>query len=244
MGSVLTKQVPEALAYAVAVKTLDVTEFFSERGGGDRAYLAQLFREGTLRGHRRGGRRPCGPRAEESTVHGGRLIRVKGPAMPYDPRFHALWNHPAQRALDARERSDVLKASSPYLAAWCVATQPEIPMCVLVRHSGRSGCYARPVLSRFVGAHRSEFPLASAHVYAFIVETFGFALAGSLAQRSPRALPPPRWKPRWPSNGYSTSHLWVLRTGALARAAAIRDVRSHFDELFMNHRGRDRVRAL
>jgi len=137
------------------VKILDVTEFFSERGGGVRAYLAQLLREGTLRGHQVVVVAP-GPRAEESTVHGGRLIRVKGPAMPYDPSYHALWNLPALRALVARERPDVLQASSPYLAAWLAATQPFVSVRSLVLHSDQIGSYARPVLSRWLGAERAD----------------------------------------------------------------------------------------
>lgn len=138
------------------MKILDVTEFFSERGGGVRAYLTQLLREGTLRGHQVVVVAP-GPRAEESTVHGGRLIRVKGPAMPYDPSYHALWNVPALRALIARERPDVLQASSPYLAAYIAATQPSISVRAIVLHSDQIGSYARPVLSQWIGANRADF---------------------------------------------------------------------------------------
>jgi alpha-1,6-mannosyltransferase len=158
IGSVLTKQIPEALVEAAAVKILDVTEFFSERGGGVRAYLTQLLREGTLRGHQVVIVAP-GPRAEESAVEGGRLIRVKGPAMPYDPSYHALWDVPALRALITRERPDVLQASSPYLAAYIAATQTTVPVRALVLHSDQIGSYARPVLSRWLGANRADMVL-------------------------------------------------------------------------------------
>lgn len=133
-----------------------MTEFFSERGGGVRAYLTQLLREGTTRGHEVVVVAP-GPRDEETTVHGGRLVRVKGPAMPYDPSYHALWDVPALRALIARERPDVLQASSPYLAAFIAATQPDVRVRVLVLHSDQIGSYARPVLSRWIGAKRADF---------------------------------------------------------------------------------------
>lgn len=132
-----------------------MTEFFSERGGGVRAYLTQLLREGTLRGHRIVVVAP-GPRSEEVPLHGGRLIRVKGPSLPYDPSYHALWNVPALRALIARERPDVLQASSPYLAAFLAATQPDVPVRALVLHSDQIGSYARPVLRRWIGADRTD----------------------------------------------------------------------------------------
>jgi alpha-1,6-mannosyltransferase len=159
IGCVLTKQVPKALLEAVAVKILDVTEFFSERGGGVRAYLTQLLREGTLRGHRVVVVAP-GPRAGESTVEGGRLVRVAGPAMPYDPSYHALWNVSELRALVARERPDVLQASSPYVAAYLAATQVDVPVRALVLHSDQIGSYARPVLSRLVGGKAADFMVA------------------------------------------------------------------------------------
>lgn len=141
------------------MKLLDVTEFFSERGGGVRAYLTQLLREGTLRGHHVVVVAP-GPRAGESTVEGGRLVRVKGPAMPYDPSYHALWNVPELRALIARERPDVLQASSPYVAAYLAATQVDVPVRALVLHSDQIGSYARPVLSRLMGQKAADFAVS------------------------------------------------------------------------------------
>lgn len=163
------------------MKILDVTEFFSERGGGVRAYLTQLLREGTLRGHQVVVVAP-GPRAEESTVHGGRLVRVKGPAMPYDPSYHALWSVPTLRALIARERPDVLQASSPYLAAYIAATQPSISVRVLVLHSDQIGSYARPVLSRWIGAKRADVALRPL-----------WAGLRALASRFDRTLVSARW---------------------------------------------------
>ena len=74
-----------------------------------------------------GGRRLCGPRAEESTVHGGRLIRVKGPPCPTTPGDQALWNLPALRTL--------------------AATQPFVSVRSLVLHSDQMNPHARPVLS-------------------------------------------------------------------------------------------------
>ena len=45
------------------------------------------------------------------------MIRVRGPASPYDPSYHLLLNTSKIRDLVARERPDVLEIHSPYMAA-------------------------------------------------------------------------------------------------------------------------------
>jgi alpha-1,6-mannosyltransferase len=45
------------------------------------------------------------------------VIRVRGPASPYDPTYHLLSRFDKIRAIVARERPDVLEIHSPYLAA-------------------------------------------------------------------------------------------------------------------------------
>ncbi len=143
------------------MKILDVTEFFSERGGGVRAYLTQLLREGTNRGHEVVVVAP-GPRNEESALHGGRLVRLAGPALPYDPSYHALWNVAAVRDVVRRERPDVLQASSPYVAALVGATERSVAVRALVLHSDQIGSYAHPVLSRALGPKMADRVLAPA----------------------------------------------------------------------------------
>jgi alpha-1,6-mannosyltransferase len=140
------------------VKILDLAEFFSERGGGVRAYLTQLLREGGKRGHELVVVAP-GPRDEESALEGGRVVRLRGPAMPYDPSYHALTALGAARARIRAERPDVLQASAPYVAATVVATE-RAPLRVLVIHSDFIDTYARPVLSRVGGPRLADFALA------------------------------------------------------------------------------------
>lgn len=45
------------------------------------------------------------------------MIRVRGPASPYDPSYHLLLNTRKIRDVVARERPDVLEIHSPYMAA-------------------------------------------------------------------------------------------------------------------------------
>ncbi len=97
------------------MKILDVTEFFSERGGGVRSHLTSKGQALCQRGHEHVIVAP-GPRGEQP-VGPSRLIRVGGPAMPYDPSYHLLWRPDAVRRVVAREHPDVLEIHSPYVAA-------------------------------------------------------------------------------------------------------------------------------
>ncbi len=141
------------------MKIVDVTEFWSERGGGVRAYLTQLLGEGAIRGHDVAVIAP-GARDEEQRVAGGRVVRLRGPAMPYDPSYHALWNPRAVRAAIERERPDVLEASSPYVAALVATRVRSVALRSLVVHSDFIDTYARPVLSRALGDRAADVTLS------------------------------------------------------------------------------------
>lgn len=142
------------------MKVLDLAEFFSERGGGVRAYLTQLLREGTKRGHELTVIAP-GPRDETVSLEGGTLHRVRGPALPYDPTYHALYRLDRVRALIEATRPDVLQASSPYVAGWYARSVKHIPLKVLVVHSDFVDTYARAVLQPRLGRAWADRALAA-----------------------------------------------------------------------------------
>ena len=94
------------------MKVIDVTEFYSERGGGVRSYLdgkqhilCQLGHESIL----------LVPGPEATSTDGVR--KVGGPAMPYDATYHLLWRPDKIRAAVGAEQPDVLEIHSPYVAA-------------------------------------------------------------------------------------------------------------------------------
>ncbi|MBX3210264.1 MAG: glycosyltransferase [Labilithrix sp.] len=113
------------------MKVLDVTEFYSERGGGVRSHLAlkghvlcQLGHDhvvvapGSHDDEQPGGREGVPNERRLARAAGSaRVIRVSGPASPYDPSYHLLLNTRKIRDLVARERPDVLEIHSPYMAA-------------------------------------------------------------------------------------------------------------------------------
>lgn len=94
------------------MKLVDVTEFYSQRGGGVRTHLTEKAAAAARRGHEHLVFAP-GPRhAADPGVH-----YIPGPSLPYDPTYHLLWRIGAARRLLRAERPDVLEIHSPYVAA-------------------------------------------------------------------------------------------------------------------------------
>jgi alpha-1,6-mannosyltransferase len=120
------------------VKVVDVSEFYSERGGGVRSHLTTRGHFLCALGHDHTVVAP-GPRDEVSMLdanaaprrEGAKVVRVAGPALPYDATYHWLTRFDKIRALVGAERPDVLEAHSPYLGAAAVLA------------CGRAGCRVR-----------------------------------------------------------------------------------------------------
>ena len=99
------------------MKVVDVCEFYAPQGGGVRTYVHAKLSLAARLGHEMVVIAP-GERDEEVKLEGGRLIFVRAPRLPVDPRYSMFWDaEPVHRLLDI-ERPDVLEASSPWRGAW------------------------------------------------------------------------------------------------------------------------------
>ncbi|PCC70834.1 alpha-1,6-mannosyltransferase [Nannocystis exedens] len=127
------------------MKLVDVTEFYSQRGGGVRTHLTEKAAAAARRGHEHLVFAP-GPR--HATDPGVRYI--PGPSLPYDPTYHLLWRVGAARRLLRAERPDVLEIHSPYVAAIAaLGLQPsEFGVRTFVWHSDFIDTYLRGGLER------------------------------------------------------------------------------------------------
>lgn len=94
------------------MKVVDVTEFYSERGGGVRSYLEGKQHILCQLGHQSIMLVPGPPQRSTQNVR-----RLGGPPLPYDPTYHLLWRPDKIREAIATERPDVLEIHSPYVAA-------------------------------------------------------------------------------------------------------------------------------
>ncbi len=109
------------------MKVLDVTEFYSLRGGGVRSHLELKGHISRQLGHEAIVLAP-GPRSMSRSPSGGAAgderVIVPGPAMPYDPSYHLLWRVGAVRSAIRRIHPDVLEIHSPYVAAAACLAAP------------------------------------------------------------------------------------------------------------------------
>jgi alpha-1,6-mannosyltransferase len=110
------------------LKVVDVTEFWSERGGGVRSYLTTKARALAGLGveHRVVA---SGPRDETSVLAEGsacrsELIRLRGPSLPYDPTYNLFMRFGAVRRRLSEEKPDVFEIHSPQLAAASALSVP------------------------------------------------------------------------------------------------------------------------
>ena len=102
------------------MKIVDVAEFYAERGGGVRTYIHQKLEAGRAAGHEVVIIAP-GPEDAEEHRLGGRILWVKGPPLPPDPRYYVLYRQSAVHALLEREQPDVVEGSSPWTGGWFAA---------------------------------------------------------------------------------------------------------------------------
>jgi alpha-1,6-mannosyltransferase len=107
-------------AQRAPLKVVDVAEFYAEEGGGVRTYIHQKLAAAAREGVDVAIIAP-GPEDREEHREGGRILWVKGPPMPLDPRYYVLWNERRVHALLDRERPDVVEGSSPWSGGWFAA---------------------------------------------------------------------------------------------------------------------------
>jgi alpha-1,6-mannosyltransferase len=150
------------------LKILDITEFYSERGGGVRSHLTTRGHVLCQLGHDHAVIAP-GPRDEVAVLNAStaptegptsraRVLRVAGPALPYDRTYHLLGRFDKIRSLVRAERPDIFEAHSPYLATaalvWC--GRRAAPVRTAFWHADHLSAYVEPGIARLVGGRAAE----------------------------------------------------------------------------------------
>ncbi len=185
------------------MRIVDVTEFFSERGGGVRSHLTSkgaylksaghqqiVFAPGPKAGWHEGLKNVRGTSTggESAPLFDGTpLLRVvPGPRLPYDPSYSVLWNIRRIRREVALLGPDVVEAHSPYVAAASVTRDRGSPGQVrtMVWHSDFVDTNAE-VLRQL--APKMRTPIAG-------IEAAGWRWARHLAARSDATLVAARWQ--------------------------------------------------
>ncbi len=141
------------------MKIVDITEFYSERGGGIRSHLTSRGHFLCQAGHDHTVIAP-GPRDEDAESRRdvapglARVVRIAGPALPYDPTYHLLARFDKIRAQVAALRPDVLEVHSPYLAtaAMIACGRDAARVRTAFWHADHVGTYVQPILEKALGA--------------------------------------------------------------------------------------------
>lgn len=101
----------------------DVCEFYSEKGGGVRTYIQQKLDASARAGITTLILAP-GPEDRVEERRGGKVIWIRSPVLPFDPRYHIFWDHkPVFEVLD-REAPHVVEGSSAWRGGWIAARWP------------------------------------------------------------------------------------------------------------------------
>jgi len=129
------------------MKILDVAEFYADQGGGVKTYINQKLRSGARAGIDVVVVAP-GPEDGEEERHGGRVIWVKGPPMPFDPRYTVLHNERRVHEILRAERADVIEGSSPWSGGWFVRRYRGPGAKSFIFHQDPVAVYAETFLDR------------------------------------------------------------------------------------------------
>jgi alpha-1,6-mannosyltransferase len=138
---------------------VDVAEFYADRGGGVKTYIHQKLRAGARAGHRIVIIAP-GPEDGEEAREGGTILWVKGPPMPFDPRYYVLWNERKVHALLDRVAPDIVEGSSPWSGGWFAARwkdrRPVPAKRAFIFHQDPVAVYPHTLLDRWLEPARID----------------------------------------------------------------------------------------
>lgn len=160
-GPVTVSTPPRAVAREPGLKIVDITEFYSERGGGIRSHLTNRGQFLSDHQHSHVVIAP-GPRDEDaplvsndaaSRYSRSRLVRFAGPSLPYDRTYHLLHRVDKIRRRVRDEQPDVIEAHSLYLATAAVLACGRRPgrLHTAFWHSDHVGVHVESFLTKRVG---------------------------------------------------------------------------------------------
>jgi alpha-1,6-mannosyltransferase len=185
------------------VNIVDITEFYSERGGGIRSHLTSRGHFLCQLGHQHTVIAPGPTDSADAGAAGAvapheacsHVVRIAGPALPYDRTYHLLGRFDKIRARVRALHPDILEAHSPYLAmAAVVACGRAAPVRTAFWHADHIGTYVEPAMARVLGgaaAARVSAPLWQG-VRALLAPFDATFVAGRIQAERLRAAGVPR----------------------------------------------------
>ncbi len=133
------------------MKVVDVAEFYADQGGGVKTYINQKLRAGAERGHEVVVIAP-GPEEKIEERHGGRVVWLKSPALPPDPRYFVFMSPKRIHEAIDREQPDILEGSSPWRGGRYAARWRGNAVRTFIFHQDPVAVYPQTFLGNALGA--------------------------------------------------------------------------------------------
>ena len=137
------------------MKIADIAEFYSEQGGGVRTYVRAKLAASARAGHETLIIAP-GAADKEEDLPGGKIVWVKAPPIPFDPRYHIFTSGDGVRAVLDREQPDLVEGSSPWRGGWIAAKWPGRCVKALVMHADPVAVYPHTVFDQIISRARID----------------------------------------------------------------------------------------
>jgi alpha-1,6-mannosyltransferase len=137
------------------MKIIDVAEFYADQGGGVKTYINQKLQAGARMGHEVVIVAP-GRESREEERFGGRIIWVKGPRLPVDPRYVILWRRRAIHRILDREKPDIVEGSSPWTGGHFASSWKGNAVKTFIFHQDPVAVYPHTMLGRLMSVGRVD----------------------------------------------------------------------------------------
>jgi alpha-1,6-mannosyltransferase len=128
------------------VKIVDISEFYSPTGGGVRAYVDQKFTAAAKAGHDLTVIAP-GTENRVEPRHGGKLIWVDTPQLPFDKNYRMFWGAAEVLRIVDAETPDVLEGSSPWRGGYIAGMWRGPAVKMLFMHADPVAVYPQTLLA-------------------------------------------------------------------------------------------------
>ena len=137
------------------MKVADVSEFYSEQGGGVSTYERQKLAASARLGHETIIIAP-GAADREERLPGGKIVWVKAPVIPVDRRYHIFTGLQGVFKVLDQEAPDVVEGSSPWRGGWAAARWPGPAVKSLIMHADPVAVYPHTLLGGWIGRDRID----------------------------------------------------------------------------------------
>ncbi len=153
LSQLRVKRWPRITGYKMRIA--DISEFFSDFGGGVRTYVHQKLEASAKAGIETVIIAP-GPADRREKRLGGEIVWVRSPVLPFDHRYHLFARKQPVHDLLDEIAPDLVEGSSTWRGAWIARSWPSAASRALFLHQDPVAVYPQSFLSPALKAERVD----------------------------------------------------------------------------------------